>query len=182
MVPALLLTLSVACGCAGDEDSMQCPGLPMEGAALSIGGGDELGLAFEPFEPGADRPLVFGTQGGFHVWMHLRAEGLCPGSNIVETRVFAPDGDMALFQRQPMPFDDAGEGIAELRAATPLILCPSPGGDVVQDVAYRVTVEVADRDGRVASAESRFVAVCDPATQGGGFVDDCRCLCGLEGC
>ena len=177
----ILVFALVLSGCGGEDDGLRCPDLPMDGATVTIGGADELGLDFAGYDEGADRPLVFGTQGGFHVWMHLSAEGLCEGSVIVETRVFDPDDEMVLFQQQPMPFDAAGSSV-ELRAATPLILCPSSSGDPVEDTAYRVSVEVTDRDGRVATAEKRFVAVCDASVQGGTFVDDCHCLCGMTGC
>ena len=153
----------------------------MDGATITIGGADELGLDFVSFDDGAARPLVFGSQGGFHVWMHLSGTGLCEGSVIVETRVFDPDGEMVLFQQQPMPFDAEAMTTVELRAATPLILCPSSTGDVVEDTSYRVTVEAVDRDGRVATAEKGFVAVCDPTVQGGTFIDDCHSLCGAGG-
>ncbi len=155
----------------------------MDGATLELGGSDELGGAFEAYADGADRPLIFGTQGGFHVWLRARTAGVCPGAPVFTLRVFEDDtGDMVSYQRTPLPVVDEGGGAGSLRDAVPLILCPSPFDAQVADRAFRVSVEVVDDDGRTASADHRFVPRCDASVQGGSFVGDCRCLCAMEGC
>ncbi|HEY8428812.1 MAG TPA: hypothetical protein VIL20_10575 [Sandaracinaceae bacterium] len=75
--PVILLAAALATGCAAASES---------GARLELGTGT---IRFEPVEDGATLPLIRGAQGGWHVWIAVRAEGL------------ESDGGMLSIEHQP---------------------------------------------------------------------------------
>jgi hypothetical protein len=69
----LAVGLAAGCGTGGDG----CPGGDDGGGPpwIEVGTGE---WRFEPLEDGQDVPLVFGSQGGYHVWVSYRTGGLDP--------------------------------------------------------------------------------------------------------
>jgi hypothetical protein len=47
----------------------------------------------------------------------------------------------------------------------------------VRERPLRVEVTLTDVRGATVTATRALVPVCDPATQGGAFLEDCRCAC-----
>lgn len=185
VLPRVLAAALAAGACGGGGDELSCPDLPMGSVTLELGGSGEEGATFAPFDDGSERPLIFGTQGGFHVWLWVRARGLCPGSAAFTLRASDEEtGQEVLLQEHRLVLDPVGseEGSSTVRSALPLILCPNSVGQSVPDRPLNVVVEVEDADGRIGTAETSFVPVCDPSVQGGSFIDQCLCLCGMEGC
>jgi len=171
----------ILAGCGAEPGP--CDSLPMDGASVEIGGAPEGALGFEPFDDGADRPLVRGSQGGYHVWLNVRARGLCPTSTRLELRVFEESTDtMVVFQSLPAHLEPSVDvpDSADLPRAIAMIICPAlTDGVPVADAVHSVDLSLTDADGRRAEASRRFVPRCDPAVQGGAFLADCRCQCGL---
>jgi len=180
MLTGLLVIATALVGCAGDDGP--CQSLPLEGGDLEIGGSPETSIGFEPFADDADRPLVRGQQGGFHVWLGLQGRGLCPGRTDLEVRVFEQSTDtMPVFFHQPLRFEPAVDdpAVVELPRGIPMFICPSSmAGTPIADATYRVEVVATDVDGRRAASSRTFVPRCDASIQDGAFYDTCRCLCG----
>jgi len=67
---ATLLVLGLAaCGCAAAAPDPIEP----EGAALELGTGT---WRFEPVEDGDEVPMIHGAQGGWHLWVAVRTDGM----------------------------------------------------------------------------------------------------------
>jgi hypothetical protein len=153
-----------------------------------VGAPEEAGSAVEGLADGDRRALVRGAQAGFHLWINVRASGLCPAGVRVARRVVdAETGTVLLAQADrtdlvaapASPIDGAPEipGTHQLAHALPLFLCPHPLGAHVRERPMRVEVTLTDARGLTVSAARPLVPVCDPTTQGGVFTDVCRCAC-----
>lgn len=79
-------------GC-GEEVVGNDPGIdyppPGRQETLAIGTGE---VAFEAFDDGDPLPLVAGFQGGVHVWVSLRVDGLPPGDFLFDIEMEPVDG------------------------------------------------------------------------------------------
>jgi len=147
---ALLLLL----GCADPCADVTGP------ATVVLGGSNLAGDTFEPFDDGADRPLIEGPQIGMHIWLDVRTTGLCPTTASVDRRVVVDATDEIIdVQRGPVRFDmDAELGTFRIAAPFTMFLCPSSIPVVGERLRFMVRVE--DGEGRAAAAEKAFVAVC----------------------
>lgn len=155
----IVLVFLCACGsdpCAGTEEP-----------ALEIGGAGDDGGAFEAFSGGADRDLVYGTQGGYHVWLQVRMRGLCPDTTIFERSAIDETGAVRVYTRGMVPFVETDDGF-ELPSADRVILCPPNDGPVV-DRPLLLRASVFDDTGRRAEAEISLVPRCRDA--------DCPTIC-----
>ena len=128
--------------CAGDAP-------PGEGAV-------ELGTGEWEFVPLADEQaveLVFGVQGGYHVWTSFRAEGLDPEDVMLEIETQPADESLPP-ERSRVPVDfDARDAMAEL-VGWPAIL--SQPGCVANRQLLRIRVTLTDRTG-VRATDERYV-------------------------
>jgi hypothetical protein len=69
LLPVSMVLLLALGGCPTD------PPTPPGEEFLEVGSGE---WRFEPIEDGAEVDLVHGSQGGWHVWISMRTEGLDP--------------------------------------------------------------------------------------------------------
>ena len=155
----LAWALAVA-GCAADEAELA--------PVLELGGADNSGkhwrsLAELEYQP----PIIFGPQGGYHIWLSLRAQGLDPVGVAVSVdmtlvgsgRRVKPGRTLrAVGLRQQGPW-------LEFSGLFGYVSCPCQ----VRDRAVRVKLSATDRRGRQASAEAtltpRWSNPCNMAQQ-----------------
>lgn len=146
-----------------------------------LGADDEAGTAFVSIVDGDARPLIHGSQSGFHVWMNLRARGVCPArlrldrriTDVLTGELLSAQGETATLPRSP---DDPN--VYEFPSAFAFFLCPNTSGLQVRDRLVRVDMKVTDVAGRVAMASVNIVPTCMMSTQGGVYYDACLCICG----
>jgi hypothetical protein len=103
----LLTGLTGLTGCA---DPSNCSALDPADARLELGEGQD---HFSPLDPGTTMEVERGNQGGQHIWVAVRAEGIAPGSETlwdglsnddlpeVEAVVTGPDGVISADNRRP---------------------------------------------------------------------------------
>ena len=136
--PVLIILLA---GCAGQP-------APGEGTV-------ELGTGEWEFVPLVDEQpveLIFGVQGGYHVWTSFRAEGLDPEDVMLEIETQRADESRPP-ERSRVPVDfEMHDGTAEL-LGWPAILA-EPG--CVLDEMLRIRVTLTDTHGVIATDE-RYV-------------------------
>jgi len=142
-LPVLAVLLGVlAAGCAGGE-----PAAPGETwAELGTGEWEFVSLTDEQ-----EVDLIFGSQGGYHVWASIRTEGLDPSRVMleVETQV-GDDSRPAEHSRVPVDLEvDEVTGVQQF-IGWPAVLA-HPGCAV--DRMIRVHVTLTDRRGVVAGDE-----------------------------
>src|SRR3954470_23230701 len=113
-----LTLLVVGCGGAGTNPGSVSVTL---GTAASLDGTGWQALT-------GDQPLVPGAQGGFHVWVKWKVEGMAPQKVHVERTVHrTSDGALVLTTAQAVETGDpAGDGWWTLPAALPSFMCPTP--------------------------------------------------------
>jgi hypothetical protein len=146
------LALAIVLAACGPDP---CSGEP----SIELGGADDDGGGYVAFEDGADRNLVYGTQGGFHVWLQLRTRGLCPGSTTLERRAVDTAGAVRVYNRGPLPLVEVGDAY-ELPNAERIILCPPTDALPVIDQPLRFEVTATDGEGDTAYAEIHIVPRC----------------------
>ncbi len=141
-LPHLLVLVGLAAGCSGGA-------APGEGV-VELGTGE---WEFVPLADAQEVELVFGAQGGYHVWTSFRAEGLSAEDVMLEIETQAADGSTApQTSRVPVDFDRTADGSIEL-VGWPAILA-DPG--CVVDRMLHVQVRLTDRRGATATDE-RYV-------------------------
>jgi len=118
---------------------------PPAAGAMTLGMSDVDGT-FAPFTEGQDVTLVSGAQGGFHVWLAYRYDGV-------------PGGDAKLSRGAHRLVDDAIvlRTSAEITVAVqsppmPMFMCPSPIGLSVidQPIVFELSMQPDDGSGLVA--------------------------------
>jgi hypothetical protein len=110
---------------------------------------------YEPLAPEQEVPIIHGAQGGYHVWVSVRATGL------------APDPVRMILETEPV---DASRAIE--RSDVPTHMQPATDGDMVELLGWpavlahpgcdlgkpiRITVDLIDAHGAHASAEAVVV-------------------------
>jgi hypothetical protein len=151
-------------GGAGSTDGGGTDGAPSSGE-LVVGGSD--GTTFELVEDGQDVPLHPGAQGGFHVFLHLRARGLAPGPLTIERTGRRVSDDQLVTRARdrrvldPVAIDAAGW----LQIVEPMLvfMCPSPIGVNVIDEPIRYQLDVTDASMQTARATVTLRTRCPPA-------------------
>lgn len=110
-----------------------------------VGTGDPEQPVFEPLPEDGAADLFPGSQGGYHVYMQVRARGLCP-NRVLYTRKLREPGetDVIRSQTEKVPMVDGGDGFWVLPRAQPTFVCPSntPGVAMAgRDLELEVTLE-----------------------------------------
>lgn len=150
--PALaVLLLAFLAACPGDDDDddtssgdIDCSSahdVPLE---FDMGTGSPEEPLFEPLPADGSADLFPGPQGGYHVYMQVRARGLCP-NRVVYTRKLREPGETVVIrsQTEKVPMVDGGDGFWVLPRAQPTFVCPSntPGVAVFgRDLDLEVTI------------------------------------------
>jgi hypothetical protein len=136
---ALLAALAFA-GCGNS------PHHPPTPASVALGTSAVDGTGFYPLT--GEQPLVPGSQGGFHVWLKFRVEGMAPGSARVHRTARRVSDDRLLLTAESVEELGApdGSGWWETPKAVPNFMCPPPiGVEIIgQPVVFDVAVHALD--------------------------------------
>jgi len=163
-IAATSALIAAACALVG------CGGGPMQpppgDATLALGSAAADGTGF--VELGGDATLVPGAQGGFHVWLKYRIEGMAPEKVHVhrESRRVSDDALVLLAdgtQDVGAPGDD---GWWQLPTALPSFMCPTPIGINVIDqrIVFDVTLTTVD-GAPLAHSSAEATVHCPDGTQ-----------------
>ncbi len=158
--PGFLLALSLACGPACG------PGQPPPSAdfEVELGGGS---WRFEPLRDGQDVELVRGAQGGWHVWVSVRARGLPePGIArlLIESEVQDLDGVPPSITEARVRFDPVPNDPERRELVGWVHVQVAPACVVDHPIRLRVVVD-AEEDGGTAIDERVVVPRSDPRTR-----------------
>jgi len=119
--------------------------------------------------------MEVGSQGGFHVWLHLRTRGLCAAGAVATLAAHTTDGREIVMQPPIEPDLEVHADRTETAAPERLILCQPPVGIDMVDQPFDVTATVEDEDGRQAMGRQRMVARCPTSDQ--AVLTTCRFVC-----
>ncbi len=145
LAPVLALALSLAAvtlaGCAGASPEPTT-------ASLELGTGT---ARFEPLADGAEVPMVKGAQGGWHVWVSVRAEGLDSGLGSIEIEHQpADESEPAQVSRVGVTFDPPDAEGRRVSLGWPAIFA-DPACSVGR--LHRIRVTITTASGQRVSAE-----------------------------
>jgi hypothetical protein len=127
-----------------------------------------------------DQPLVPGAQGGFHVWLKWRVEGMAPQKVHVERKVHRTS-DNAIILTTMQAIDTGSpeaDGWWTLPDAQPSFMCPTPIGISVEDqqVKFDLTLR-ADHDGEPADELGNTSAIATPHCPSDAQLEFCQSIC-----
>lgn len=121
---------------------------PIGSATLALGSAASDGSGFVPLT--GDQTLVPGAQGGFHIWLKWRVQGMAPEKVHVHRESHRVSDDALVLladgtQEVGAP-DPASGGWWELPSAQPSFMCPTPIGISVIDerIVFDVTLTTVD--------------------------------------
>jgi len=153
--------------CGGTVD---CSVVRADDPGLEVGAGDPYAPSVEPLAPDAELLLESGPQGGYHVYVNLRARGICPTRVRLERRLrLADDPLVQRTQRSQVRLVEGDDGTWVLGRAPQTFVCPPTySGHVMFGVPLEVDVTLTEDDTcvgegetpRSASGTARFVARC----------------------
>lgn len=154
----MLIALTAACG-SSDAHT--------EAPSVLVGTGE---WQYEPLAAGQRVQLAAGSQGGYHVWVSLRAQGFASERLRMELELVSDAAPLARSDLElpfaPVPAASAGEDGWVERVGFPAQLL-EPWCAVERPLLVRVTL--SDREGQSASAELTVVPTAPP----GGFFRSC---------
>lgn len=161
----LLSLAAVACG-GGDPLS----------ASMWLGSADVNGTGFVEVDDGAAVELVPGGQGGFHVWINVRLQGVEAGTYRITREARRVSDNILVLRSSPDVIevtDTPSDQWWERDAAAAAFMCPTPIGVNIESESLRFVVRLTRPGGSlVASDEIVLIPTC-PATQ----VDICMSIC-----
>jgi hypothetical protein len=150
-------------GCSGAHEP------PPGSATLALGGTATDGSGFVPL--GGDQTLIPGAQGGFHVWLKWRVQGMAPEKVHVhrESRRVSDDALVLLADGTQEVGAANVDGWWELPAALPSFMCPTPIGISVIDERIVFDVTLTTVDGAPLARSSAEATVHCPAGDQNAF-------------
>lgn len=126
--------------------------------AVVVPGTSDDGIRFLDLADEQEVLLAPGIQGGFHVWLHARTEGLCSDAIRLERRLRDEETDSVyVFGRGPAVFRDTGEGTAETTEAITMPVCPDAFAREI--LGRRLILEVTATDAMDNRADASLVIV-----------------------
>jgi len=156
----LLVGLALG-GCDGAT-----PPDPPHPATISLGTAQLDGTGYAPLL--GDVTLVEGAQGGFHVWLKYRVEGMTAAS-VSETHTARRKSDGMLVSQGMRTIDVGAAGTGgywETPLAAPTFLCPTPVGVSIRDQTLIFRVELRDETGTlVGEGETEATPHCPTDSQ-----------------
>ncbi len=154
-------------GCGG-EPPVTGPG------SITLGTTTTAGEGFFALE--GDQTLVPGAQGGFHVWLKYRIQGMSAGKVMVKrTARRVSDDRLILTTEASQEIGPASTGgYWEVPSAIPSFMCPSPLGVKVFDIPVVFDVKVVGADGQTLAESSAEATPHCPTDEQGDF---CRSIC-----
>ena len=165
-----ILALGVIGACSEDPPTGACPGDPFVEPGTAPYDDPE---TFVPLPDGDTVTLVYGGQGGFHIWQSLRAGGVGRSCHVARRIERASDGAV-LFDNAPGDRFDLvpGDGACLLEFAQPSFVCARDARD--QDVFVEVGV---DDGAATATGRVRARVACPPAGTDDGAGNDVGEIC-----
>lgn len=158
LLALLAFGLVLTAGCPRGED----PPEPTE-AQVVLGTGEWM---FEQLEDGQEVELVLGSQGGWHVWASVRAQGLEPDNVLfrIESEVVGMDVDPSISEIY-IDLEDMPEGAADTTTMTHQFLGwphmqASP--ECVHGNDIRIRVILTDEAGNTVMDERTITPVAEP--------------------
>jgi hypothetical protein len=146
----LLVVAVLAGGCAA----------PVGTESLDLGTGE---WQFEAVETGQPVPIIHGIQGGYHVWVSMRAEGLATGPCRLELETEPVEGGRPVEQSHVNARLAPGPGGGEELIGWPAVLA-HPGCDVGRALTIRAalhdTVGVVARGEMIVVPEGTGLPAC----------------------
>ncbi len=171
MIRSIICTLAALCiGCAGMEEEPPLVGELVAGSAEYDGSG------FVAVEDGSEVELIPGAQGGFHVWLNVRVQGVA-GELYLEREARRVSDEQLVFRGIPQYVDipeDAMNQWWDGDAATPAFMCPTPIGIKVYDEELIFNVWLTDGDGEILAADELSLI---PRCPSGDQAEFCREIC-----
>jgi len=159
---ALIAAACALVGCGGGGGMQPPPG----DALLALGSAAQDGSGFVAL--GGDATLVPGAQGGFHIWLKYRVEGMAPEKVKVhrESHRVSDDALVLLADGTQEVGAPAADGWWELPAALPSFMCPTPIGINVIDerIVFEVTLSTMD-DAPLAKTSAEATVHCPDGDQ-----------------
>jgi len=127
-----------------------------------------------------DQPLIPGAQGGFHVWVKWKIEGMAPQKVHIE-RTVRRISDNALILTTENAQDvgsPAEDGWWTMPAALPSFMCPTPIGISVenQTVKFHLVLK-ADHSGNAGEILGETDATATPRCPTDGQQEFCQRIC-----
>ena len=127
-----------------------------------------------------DQPLVPGAQGGFHVWVKWKVEGMAPQKVHVDRKVKRTrDGALILTTMQAIEVGSAdADGWWTLLAAQPSFMCPTPVGISVdnEEVKFDLTL-YGDHNGEPGALLGTTSATATPRCPTDAQQQFCQSIC-----
>ena len=139
---------------------------PPHPATISLGTAQLDGTGYAPLV--GDVTLVEGAQGGFHVWLKYRVEGMTAAS-VSEQHTARRKSDGVLVSQGMRTIDVGAAGTGgfwETPLAAPTFLCPTPLGVSIRDQTLIFRVELRDETGTlVGEGETEATPHCPTDSQ-----------------
>jgi hypothetical protein len=141
----------------------ECLRPPVTEPVLEIGEGSGTDTVFEPLSPEGRLVLHSGLQGGYHIYVQLRALGIEPDMITLTRTLRDPEsGDLLRLQSEILsmvcPVDETGWILSQGQL---LFVCPSlVSGQQMNDRDLRLDVEAVDADGNRLEASAIVHPVC----------------------
>ena len=167
---ALAAALSLA-GCGGGAATM--PGA----VQVELGTAASDGTGFLPLT--GDQTLVPGAQGGFHVWVKWKVQGMSP-QKVHAQRTVRRTSDDALILTTVGAVDvgASSDGWWELPSALPSFMCPTPIGVRVQDEEVKFDLVIsADDNGEPGAQLGQTTATATPRCPTDSEMTFCQQIC-----
>lgn len=171
----LFVSVMVAAGCgggaplgidAGDDPDVIITDGDGGGPRVVAGSATDDGSAFLDVPDGTDVTLAPGSQGGFHVWIGLRAKGLSGSFYLRHLARRVSDDALVLrggYQYVTIP-ESALDTWWERESAAPAFMCPTPIGLSVRNTPIRFTVEVFTTDEEFVTSDQIVLTPHCPET------------------
>jgi hypothetical protein len=162
--------VAAALGLVGCGGSAHPPPPPPPGyATLALGSAASDGSGFVPLD--GDQTLVPGAQGGFHVWLRWRVQGMAPATVHVhrESHRVSDDALVLLADGETDVGAPDADGWWSLPAALPSFMCPTPIGISVIDQAIEFDVTLTDDAGTLVAKQSAEATVHCPTGDQNAF-------------
>jgi hypothetical protein len=146
-------------GCAAGSGAPPPPDGPGNMLLGTIGASAE----WVALTDGQDATLVEGAQGGFHVWMKVRVDGVAPGELGFVREAHRLSDNVPVLRPPPgtLTVGEPGpDGWWEQPMPMPMFMCPSPIGISVIDTPIVFTIDLRDGNSDVAGASITLVPRC----------------------
>ncbi len=138
---------------------MGCGAASAEEAVLELGTGE---VRFEPLEDYQQVPLVAGPQGGHHVWLSFRVQGLAPGPVLLDIDAVPLDASEPPPRREPvrahLTTADEESEVAQLVGWPAQLARP----ECLVDMPLSVRVTITDENDRRATDERILIPRGNP--------------------